>query len=280
MVGPVSAESCPIRGEQPVIGTRFELGGVLRGKVQAAAFEREMSRWLSEAFRCASRLQFLEWLEGAPKVQAVLRVSMVVDGDPPGRPILLVAQVLEGGRPRGEPLNLGQWAVLYGAQESQVPGKEGGRWKGDLRWRFRRLAEDQGVARELAHAFSFIPLVQTEDLQISQSSNVIGLPVGLSRLQAGPGTQVDLEFDLRSPEEGAWERLWANPCLIRSWDRKHWLQLALVKDAREIGVDRSQGWSELSSKLAIRVPGKTGAHLVAFELWNPPTCDRYLGPQP
>lgn len=289
LAGPLDAQGlgCPIRKEQPVIMTKFELGPILRGKVPVAAFEQEMSRRLSEALRCNSGLQFLEWLDGSanlPSIPAgprkgVLQVSMVLDGNPPRAPIRLVFKVTEGGLLREE-LNLGPAAVLYGVQDSQVPGKKngGGRWKADLEGRFRDLARNQAFVGDLVRAFKFVPIIQSDDLLISQSDNVIGLPVSPGRLSAGPKTQVDLEFLLRAPEEiRATKALWVN-CLLRTreWDKR--LQLALVENASEVGQVRNQDWPEFSSKLANRIPGSTGAYLRSFEWQAPGICGRYEGP--
>lgn len=289
LAGPLAAQSaprgCPIRPEQPVIVTRFELGRGLRGKVPAAAFEQEVSRTLSEALRCTRGLQFQEWLDGPTKVpaQGVLQVSMLLDGKPPGVPIRLVFQVIGNGRLREE-LNLGPAAVLYGAQDSQVPGRArgGGRWKDDLGRRFVELARNQDFVQDLVRAFSsFVPVVRSEDLLISQSSKVIGLPVSPGRLSAGPKTQVELEFLLRGPEEmRSTKALWVNPCLLRAPEWESRLQLALVERASEIGQARSQDWSELSSGLAHRVPGSTAAYLRSYVWQAPEICGRYVGPRP
>jgi hypothetical protein len=278
LAGPLAAESgnCPVRREQPVVVTKFELGPILRGKVPAEAFEREMSRSLSEIFRCTQKLQFLEWRDGAANARGTLRVSMVLDGEPPGVPIRLVFRVTEGGLLHKD-LNLGEDAVLYHAQDSQVPGLPGGeRWKKALRARFRNLVDKhQG---ELVHAFSFIPLVKTEDLLISQSRNIIGLPVSPGRLSAGPTTQVQLEFLLRGPDKvSPTKDLWVT-CLLKSPEWESRLQLALVEKVSEIGADRSRDWPELSSQLAVRVPGSTKAYLKTFAWQDPRICGRLVGP--
>jgi hypothetical protein len=267
-----------------VIVTKFELGRGLRGKVPATVFEQEVSRSLSETLRCSDGLKFQEWLDGSasPGVPAkgVLQVSMVLDGKPPGVPVRLVFQVAEGGRVLEE-LNLGPSAVLYGAQDSQVPGTRGGsRWKADLEARFRDLARNQGFVQELVRAFSaLVPLVVSEDLLISQSANVIGLPVPPGRLSAGPKTQVDLEFLLRAPEEiRSTKTLWVT-CLLRAQGWENRLQLALVEKASEIGQATSRDWPELSSKLAKRIPGNTSAYLRSFEWQNPDICGRSVRPR-
>jgi hypothetical protein len=285
LAGPLAAQpACPVRGEQPVAVTRFVLGAGLRGKVPAAAFEQEVSRSLSQALRCTNGLRFQEWLAepAAGPVQAVLQVSMVLDGRPPGVPIRLVIQVMEGDRPLAD-LNLGAAAVLYGARDSQVPGTGGGsRWKADLEARFHDLAWNQKFVEDLVGAFSKVsPLVETEDLKISQSANLIGLPVSPGRLSAGPKTRVDLEFDLRSTPEEVRARnvpLWVT-CLVRAQGWEDRLQLALVQNAAESGPSTSRGWPELSSELVRRIPGSTAAYLRSYEWQDPEVCGRFVRPR-
>lgn len=272
---------CATRKDQPVIVTRFEIGSpALRGKLPGAArFEQEMSRSLAAALRCEAGFKFLEWSADAPPLtsRGVVHVSMVLAGPLPA-PIELVFESQEGGRLR-EALSLGQAGLLLSAQDPHAPGLTGELWRGRLERRFSELARNQGFVQEMVRAFSFVPLVQSENLLISPTAKAIGLPVSPGRLPAGPGTQVDLDFRLRTPEEPrVTQALWVNPCLLGAREWQGLLQLALDRDAAAIGHGKSAEWSDLASGLANRIPGRTGAFLKSF-VWKPPeVCGRFEAP--
>lgn len=280
LAGPLRAD-CAIRKEQPVIVTRFEIGSqALRNKLPAAAeFEQKMSRSLAAALRCEAGFKFLEWSADAPPAagSGVIHVSMVLAGPLPA-PVELVFESREAGRQR-EVLRLGADGILLGAQDPHAPGQTGELWRGRLERRFFELAHNQGFVQEMVRAFGFVPLVRSEDLLVSQTARAIGLPVSPGRLPAGPGTEVDLDFRLRTPEEPrVTQALWVNSCLLGAREWQDRLQLALDRDAAAIGHGKSADWPDLSSSLANRIPGSTGAFLRSF-VWKPPeVCGRYEAP--
>ncbi|MES1243544.1 MAG: hypothetical protein ABUT39_18185 [Acidobacteriota bacterium] len=269
------ALDCGKRNEQPVILVKFGIAHPgLQGKLTARPlFEQQMSEFLAGHLRSEPGLRFLRWSANAADTprKGVFQVLMTQDGSILNNekvPILLKFQVIAEGQLREE-LSLGQAGVLYSAEDSQVPGQSGGAWKSNLIKRFSALAHDQPFANEMIRAFAFVPVVQTEDLLISQASKVIGLPVGPCRLSAGEGTQVDLEFRLRT-EEGrrAKQAFWVNPCLLEAKNWQSRLQLATEEQADRIGQGKSQDWLDFYSQIGNRIPGRTRALLKSFN-WKP-----------
>jgi hypothetical protein len=272
---PALALDCSKRNEQPVILVKFEItGSGLQGKLTALSkFQQEMSEFLAAQLRSQASLRFLRWSANAsdsPR-KGVFLVSMVQDGLTSGKektPIVLAFKVIMEGRLREE-LSLGRAGLLYSAQDSQVPGPGGATWKKGMENRFKPLARHQSFAKEMVRAFSFVPIVQTEDLLISQANKVIGLPVSPCRLSAGEGTQVDLEFRLRTPEAPrATQTLWVNPCFLEAGEWRNRLQLASDQQAHRAGQGKGQDWSDFSSKIDNRIPGRTQALLKSFN-WQP-----------
>jgi hypothetical protein len=284
---PVHAKrTCAIRSGQPVIVTRFEVRDPsLTAKLLPdlrSKLENKLSAYLAEQLQCQEGLRFLEWATSASADRQVgtLLVSMATVGQLPRAPVYLVFEAVRKGATEPSPLNFGKPIVLYSVAEEKSPGNVGELFEKRVKTRLDNFVLNQDLLQKLARKFFFVPLIQSEDLLLSETQQVIGLPLGPGRLSAGKGTKVAIDFILKTQEERkAGHTLWVNPCLLRSTQWQSRLQLALVEDAMNVRPSQSSDWSALSSDLASRLPGKTRAFLDSFVWRDPLTCDQYVVPE-
>jgi hypothetical protein len=205
---------------------------------------------------------------------------MAVIGQLPRAPVHLVFESVRKGATEPSPLNFGRLIGLYSAAEEKSPGNVGELFEKRMKARLDNFVLNQDQLQKLARKFFFVPLIQSEDLLLSETQQVIGLPLGPGRLSANRGTKVAIDFILKTQEErNAGRTLWVNPCLLRSGTWPNRLQLALVEDARNVRPSQNADWSALSSDLASRLPGKTRAFLNSFVWRDPVTCDEYVVPE-
>jgi len=279
LAAPASAE-CDKRDSLQVIVTVFEIKhDLLRAKLKKTnrpKFEKEMSEALADRLRCEKDLRFVQWSDevGSGSQHAgTLHAAMDLDGSPPAAIKLVLTLTPKGLEPIEIPDPLG---ALYHSEDTQEPGEEGQLWKKQLRRRVLDLTENQGFRRTLQKALFVIPLVRSDDIFFRQAEDVIGLPLNPYHLQAGSGSRLRLDFQLKAPNTpNRHAELWSNPFQLHDeWEKRVQCGLETNPQIKRSGQIRS--WTELGPLWSNRAPEIIPQVSLQEYVWGDPKVDNNL----